>query len=161
MPLTSKGEEIKSAMQDQYGAKKGEQVFYASKNKGTITGVDEQQRDQAGKFSSGGGGGSQSDVGKRLAWFNKEDGESAKSSAEPEPAKSDVGQRLAWFNEDEMIPADNAATAVATATDEEYPQEDLPSQENPNTVPDTEGEGDPDAAAKAVFSNMPWPGKHL
>src|SRR5215469_679034 len=40
MPLTEKGDKIKSAMQEQYGEKKGEQVFYASKNKGTITGVD-------------------------------------------------------------------------------------------------------------------------
>ena len=40
MPLTDKGAEIKGAMTDQYGEKKGEQVFYASKNKGTITGVD-------------------------------------------------------------------------------------------------------------------------
>jgi hypothetical protein len=42
MPLTSKGEEIKDAMQKQYGKEKGEQVFYASKNKGTIGGVDAQ-----------------------------------------------------------------------------------------------------------------------
>jgi hypothetical protein len=40
MPLTEKGNKIKSAMQEQYGEKKGEEVFYASKNKGTITGVD-------------------------------------------------------------------------------------------------------------------------
>lgn len=40
MPLTKKGEEIKSAMTQEYGAKKGEEVFYASKNKGTISGVD-------------------------------------------------------------------------------------------------------------------------
>jgi len=40
MPLTPKGEKIKSAMQEQYGEKKGESVFYASKNKGTISGVD-------------------------------------------------------------------------------------------------------------------------
>ena len=40
MPLTAKGEEIKQAMTQQYGAKKGEQVFYASKNAGTISGVD-------------------------------------------------------------------------------------------------------------------------
>ena len=40
MPLTSKGEEIKGAMEKGYGKEKGEQVFYASKNKGTITGVD-------------------------------------------------------------------------------------------------------------------------
>lgn len=40
MPLTKKGEEIKEAMTKEYGAKKGEKVFYASKNKGTISGVD-------------------------------------------------------------------------------------------------------------------------
>lgn len=40
MPLTSKGEEIKENMEKEYGSKKGEKVFYASKNKGTISGVD-------------------------------------------------------------------------------------------------------------------------
>ena len=40
MPLTKKGTKIMSAMKDQYGDKKGEEVFYASKNKGNITGVD-------------------------------------------------------------------------------------------------------------------------
>jgi hypothetical protein len=99
MPLSSKGEKIKSSMEDQYGKEKGEQVFYASANKGTITGVDE------------------------------------------------------------YVSVDNAATAVAV--DEEYPQEDLPSQEKPNTVPGAEEEGDPEGAAKAIFSNMPWPGKHV
>jgi hypothetical protein len=42
MPLTAKGEEIMAAMQEQYGAEKGEEVFYASKNAGTISGVDEE-----------------------------------------------------------------------------------------------------------------------
>ena len=40
MPLTKKGKKIKAAMKKQYGAKKGEQVFYASQQKGTITGTD-------------------------------------------------------------------------------------------------------------------------
>ncbi len=40
MPLTKKGNTILTAMQDQYGAKKAESVFYASRNKGTIKGVD-------------------------------------------------------------------------------------------------------------------------
>lgn len=40
MPLTTKGAKIKKAMKKKYGAKKGEDVFYASKNKGTIRGVD-------------------------------------------------------------------------------------------------------------------------
>ena len=39
MPLTKKGTKIKSAMQKEYGAKKGKQVFYASQNKGTIKGT--------------------------------------------------------------------------------------------------------------------------
>lgn len=39
MPLTSKGNEIKHAMTQEYGSR-GEQVFYASKNAGTISGVD-------------------------------------------------------------------------------------------------------------------------
>lgn len=40
MPLTHKGEVIKKAMTEEYGKEKGERVFYASKNKGTISGVD-------------------------------------------------------------------------------------------------------------------------
>lgn len=40
MPLTAKGQEIMGAMTKEYGAKKGEQVFYASRNAGKITGVD-------------------------------------------------------------------------------------------------------------------------
>lgn len=44
MPLTKKGEKIKSAMAKEYGSKKkGEQVFYASKNAGTIKGVERKQ----------------------------------------------------------------------------------------------------------------------
>ena len=40
MPLSKKGQKIKKAMAKQYGSKKGEQVFYASANKGVITGVE-------------------------------------------------------------------------------------------------------------------------
>lgn len=40
MPLTKKGSLILEAMQTEYGTKKGESVFYASKNKGTIKGVE-------------------------------------------------------------------------------------------------------------------------
>ena len=39
MPLTKKGTKVKRQMEKFYGKKKGEQVFYASENKGTITGV--------------------------------------------------------------------------------------------------------------------------
>lgn len=40
MPLSSKGEKILSSMKSEYGSKKGEQVFYASKNAGRISGID-------------------------------------------------------------------------------------------------------------------------
>lgn len=40
MPLTKKGQKILASMKSQYGAKKGLQVFHASKNAGTITGVE-------------------------------------------------------------------------------------------------------------------------
>lgn len=39
MPLTKKGKKIKRAMEKNYGKKKGDQVFYASENKGKIKGV--------------------------------------------------------------------------------------------------------------------------
>jgi len=39
MPLTKKGEKILKEMKKEYGAKKGEEVFYRSANKGTIKGV--------------------------------------------------------------------------------------------------------------------------
>ena len=45
MPLTEKGKEIKSNMEKEYGPKKGEEVFYASANKGTITGVHNDRSD--------------------------------------------------------------------------------------------------------------------
>ena len=39
MPLSKKGAKIKQAMQKQYGAEKGKQVFHASQNKGIIKGT--------------------------------------------------------------------------------------------------------------------------
>jgi len=49
MPLTKKGKKIKAAMQKPeseggYGKKKGEQVFYASQNAGTITGTHKKKK---------------------------------------------------------------------------------------------------------------------
>jgi hypothetical protein len=38
-PLTKKGAKIKRAMRKTYGKKKGNRVFHASANKGTIKGV--------------------------------------------------------------------------------------------------------------------------
>ena len=44
MPFTKKGKNIMKSMKDQYGKKKGETVFYASKNKGVIKGVDKKKK---------------------------------------------------------------------------------------------------------------------
>ena len=44
MPITKKGKKIKNAMLEEYGKKRGEAVFYASRNKGTIKGVDYKRR---------------------------------------------------------------------------------------------------------------------
>lgn len=44
MPLTKKGKKIKRAMKKQYGKEKGEQVFYASQNKGTIKGTHKKRK---------------------------------------------------------------------------------------------------------------------
>ena len=47
MPLTKKGGKIYAAMVQEYGRKKGRQVFYASANKGTIKGVHRKRKRQA------------------------------------------------------------------------------------------------------------------
>ena len=44
MPLTEKGKKIMKSMKKQYGKKKGETVFYASKNKGVIKGVEKTKK---------------------------------------------------------------------------------------------------------------------
>ena len=53
MPLTDKGQKIKSAMVKQYGSDKGESVFYASANKGTITGIEKRKHANKGGLISG------------------------------------------------------------------------------------------------------------
>jgi hypothetical protein len=40
MPLTEKGKKIKKSMEKTYGKKKAKKIFYASKNKGVIKGVE-------------------------------------------------------------------------------------------------------------------------
>lgn len=44
MPLTKKGKKIEKNMLKEYGKKKGEEVFYASKNKGTIRNVEKSKK---------------------------------------------------------------------------------------------------------------------
>jgi hypothetical protein len=44
MPLTKKGTKIKKKMEETYGKKKGDKVFYASANKKTITGVHKRRK---------------------------------------------------------------------------------------------------------------------
>lgn len=43
MPLTSKGSKIMHNMKREYGSDKGERIFYASRNKGRIRGVDKRK----------------------------------------------------------------------------------------------------------------------
>ena len=49
MPLTAKGKKIKTAMEKQYGKKRGESVFYASINKGKVKGAE----NKSGKTKNG------------------------------------------------------------------------------------------------------------
>lgn len=44
MPLTAKGSKVLAAMTGEYGAKRGERVFYASINKGRLTGAETRPR---------------------------------------------------------------------------------------------------------------------
>ena len=44
MPLTEKGKKIKKSLTKEYGAKKGESIFYAMRNAGKITGVERKRR---------------------------------------------------------------------------------------------------------------------
>lgn len=44
-PLTKKGQKILAAMKKAYGEEKGEQIFYATRNKGKISGVDKKTKD--------------------------------------------------------------------------------------------------------------------
>jgi hypothetical protein len=52
MPLTTKGRKILRNMEKEYGAAKGKSVFYATRNKGRITGVDRPRKPAARKPSS-------------------------------------------------------------------------------------------------------------
>ena len=45
MPLTAKGSEVMAKLKKEYGPESGERVFYAMKNKGTLTGVDSERVD--------------------------------------------------------------------------------------------------------------------
>ena len=49
MPLTAKGKTVLTAMESQYGAKKGKSVFYASINKGTVKGAEKTRRTRPSK----------------------------------------------------------------------------------------------------------------
>lgn len=54
MPLTAKGEKVMKAMKETYGSgKKAEKVFYASRNKGVIKGVDPESSDQSLNWAGG------------------------------------------------------------------------------------------------------------
>ena len=51
MPLTAKGKKIYASMTKEYGDKKGRAIFYASKNKGTIKGVEKKTKKRKKKRS--------------------------------------------------------------------------------------------------------------
>lgn len=53
MPLNAKGAKIKKAMEKTYGSKKGDSVFYASENKGTIKGVTKKVKKAKKKMKKG------------------------------------------------------------------------------------------------------------
>lgn len=55
MPLTPKGEKIEAKFKREYGAKEGERNFYASRNAGTISGVDQGRASRDGHFARIGG----------------------------------------------------------------------------------------------------------
>lgn len=53
MPLTKKGAKLKKKFKEEYGPEKGEQVFFASANKGTIKGVEKKgAKKKSGKSAS-------------------------------------------------------------------------------------------------------------
>jgi hypothetical protein len=54
MPLTKKGKKIMGSMKSQYGSEKGENVFYASANKGAIKGVHARKGGTVKKMKKGG-----------------------------------------------------------------------------------------------------------
>ena len=49
MPLTKKGKKIKKAMEKHYGKEKGEDVYYASQQKGTIKGTHKKRKKKKAK----------------------------------------------------------------------------------------------------------------
>ncbi len=53
VPLTDKGKKILGSMKNQYGSEKGESVFYASANKGTITGIEKRKHAYKGGLIKG------------------------------------------------------------------------------------------------------------
>lgn len=44
MPLTKKGAKVKREMEKEYGKERGEKIFYAAENKGTIKGVSKKKK---------------------------------------------------------------------------------------------------------------------
>jgi len=44
MPLTKKGRKVKAAMEKQYGKKRGDRVFYATENKGSVKGLTKKRK---------------------------------------------------------------------------------------------------------------------
>ena len=89
MPLTSKGKKIMRSMKEEYGPKKGEKVFYASRNKGTISGVERMK--MGGMCSTG-------DDAKDLALIRMKEGGKPKSRVNEAGNYTKPGMRKRLFN---------------------------------------------------------------
>lgn len=106
MPLTEKGEKILSAMEKSYGSKKkGEEVFYASKNAGKISGVDSAgEEEEGGVGAESWVGGKKNSTGYKI---NAADEISASSSSSSNLPPTPVGS----------TPSTARQSAVPTAMD--------------------------------------------
>lgn len=98
MPLTAKGEKIMRAMQEHYGSEHGKSVFYASKNAGRISGVDQeppqQQMDPTGQQGGGNPLGVLTNLARGfLAWVQQE-------QQEPEHQADPDLEGIDWATED-------------------------------------------------------------
>jgi hypothetical protein len=92
MPLTAKGQKILSALQKEYGAKKGKSVLYAGANKGTFTGIHDDYEEEMG---------SPEGLHPPIRRTRRPEDDSALDSNVPEPlienAPSPLGYRV-WLN---------------------------------------------------------------
>lgn len=127
MPLTEKGSKILGNMQEQYGAEKGKSVFYASKNKGTISGVDEMNTKDVGASST---------VGGKTTGYNI-------NTAGDQDLGGSLGSELGNIGDDGALVLDDELTDDAELTPErqkelvgDIPKEKAEAPKDRSTLPD-------------------------